>query len=152
MREPKPEKKAPVKPHQLDALAKRIWIRVVKQLEPLGLIAVTDDALLSAYCQTYSTWLTMCGELKRDGAFVNLPVIVNGEVVLDANGNTLTEPVKNPRLVEMRLLATQLRYMAAEFGMTPTARARLEVPEKEEDEMKAWEAAAKEHSKKRVTG
>jgi len=137
--EPKPEGRAPACPKQLDAQARGIWKQVVEQLTPLGLIAITDAALLSTYSQTYSLWLTLTAELKHYGAFIQVPVIEkSGEVLRDFNGNVITTPVKNPRLPEMRLLAHQLRIMASELGMTPTARARLSVPKKDEDEMSDW--------------
>ena len=138
--EPKPERKAPLCPPHLDEQAKQIWKDTVAVLQPLGLIAITDVALLALYSQTYSIWLTLTAELKRDGAFIMVPCTdKTGEPLRDFNDKVIMEPIKNPRMSEMRLLAAQLRLMASDFGMTPSARARLSVPEKSDDPMTAWE-------------
>lgn len=141
--EPKPAERAPSCPSHLDTQAKRIWGKVVKQLLPLGLVTEIDEAILALYCQTYSTWLTLTQELKRDGAFINIPVRERtGELVKDFNGNVITEPIKNPRVVEIRLHTAQLKSLAAEIGLTATSRARIQVPMDgdEEDEMKEFMA------------
>lgn len=141
--EPKPGKRAPSCPSHLDTQAKRIWNKVCKQLLPLGLISEIDEAILALYCQTYSTWLTLTHELKRDGAFIQVPVRDNkGELVRDFNDNVIFEPIKNPRIVEIRLHTAQIKTLAAEIGMTATSRARIQVPmdSDEEDEMKLFMA------------
>ena len=138
--EPKPAKKPPTCPNQLDAQAKKIWKKTAAVLLPLGLISSIDDAILVMYCQTFSIYLDIISDIKRDGAFIDIPVKdKSGEVLRDFNSNIITEPVKNPRLTEFRLLGHQLRIQSAELGMTPTARAHLSVPESDEDEMAGWE-------------
>ena len=52
--EPKPKKRAPSCPTWLLREAKAEWKRVVKELEPLGVLTGVDRACLAAYCQLWA--------------------------------------------------------------------------------------------------
>jgi P27 family predicted phage terminase small subunit len=112
---------------------------VGNKLLKLGLVTELDETMFALYCQTYSTWLQLSRDVKKEGVFIAVPVMVDGEpLVID--GKAVTAQEKNPKQIELRLLTTQLKNIAAEFGMSPSSRARLSVdlPEGEEDEMKGW--------------
>jgi len=49
--EPKPPAAIPKCPRHLDKEAKKEWRRMVKELEPLGILTRLDKAVLARYCQ-----------------------------------------------------------------------------------------------------
>lgn len=137
--EPKPYSCIPECPSHLDAMARKIWARVGDRLLRLGLVTELDETMFALYCQTYSTWLQLSRDVKKEGVFIPVPVIVDGEPIT-IDGKALTTQEKNPKQIELRLLTVQLKNLAAEFGMSPSSRTRLSIdlPEGEEDEMKGW--------------
>lgn len=138
--EPKPKGKAPECPPQLDATARRIWNSTVKKLNTLGLITELDEALMANYCQSYSYWLQLTKDVKKEGQFKDVPILdkETGEPVGYVDGKPITETVKNPKVVEARLLLVHIRAVASEFGMSPSSRAKLSIEPPEEDEMKEF--------------
>src|SRR5690606_26210093 len=71
--EPQPKPKAPPCPAHLDAEAKREWRRMVKELEPLGLLTKIDRAALAAYCQAWSRWVQAEEMIRKTGMIVKAP-------------------------------------------------------------------------------
>jgi P27 family predicted phage terminase small subunit len=98
----------------MDREAKAEWRRIVPELEAVGLLTAVDHALLEAYCVTYSRWLDAHRQAKL-------------EVTLTEKGYPVVDPMVG---VEQKYLA-QLKTLAAEFGMSPSARTRIHV-EKDE--------------------
>lgn len=90
----------------------------------MGVIAKVDRAVLAAYCTAYKDYVKADNKLKRQG-----------EVIIYESGNVAQNPwvgIKN-RAIE------KMVKIAAEFGMTPSSRARLEVEAPtEENEMAAY--------------
>ncbi|MCC7369681.1 MAG: phage terminase small subunit P27 family [Chloroflexi bacterium] len=112
--EPKPRPVAPKCPTWLDLEAKREWRRVAPELERLGLLTVVDMAALAGYCQSYSTWRTASRALAEHGLTYEA-----------ANGNIRQRPeatIANKALAEVR-------QFCQEFGLTPSARSRMSLPE-----------------------
>jgi P27 family predicted phage terminase small subunit len=110
--EPKPRPIAPKCPTWLDADAKREWRRVAPELERLGLLTGIDMAALAAYCQSYSEW-------KRYTA------------VIEKEGSTFTTDTgqirARPEVAMGRKALADVRAWAIEFGLTPSARARMQI-------------------------
>lgn len=109
--EPQPKPKAPPCPAHLDAEAKREWRRMVKELEPLGLLTKIDRAALAAYCQAWSRWVQAEEMIRKTGMIVKAP-------------NT-GFPIQNPLLPVANRAMEQMRKFLTEFGMTPSSRARV---------------------------
>jgi len=118
--EPQPELTAmiPEPPSFLDGYACDEWHRVARELFHLKLLAKVDVQSLAAYCQSYSRWRTaeetLADVARRDP-------LTHG--LLCKGGDA--QPVQNPLIrIADRAMQQMVRY-AAEFGLTPSARARI---------------------------
>jgi P27 family predicted phage terminase small subunit len=107
--EPKHAPRAPGCPSWLRPEAKAEWRRVVPELDRVGMLARVDRAALTAYCVC---WALMV-EADRD---------------VQEHGVVLEEGKRNPSLLTAKDMATQVRLFAAEFGLTPSSRARMDAP------------------------
>lgn len=118
---PRPRPVKPKKPAWLDKIARREWNRICKLLEPLGLLTQIDGAALGVYCQAYS-------RLKKAEDLI----AAEGLTCIDHHGDLKTRPEV---LISEKAMKT-LRMIAAEFGMTPSSRGRIELKnsDSEEDE------------------
>jgi len=110
--EPQPTSTAKCPRKQLTKDAIREWKRVEGELTALGLLSDLDRSAMMVYCEAYSTWLKAKGNVKQ-----------YGEVVKTKNGNL----IQNPYFAIMNRAADTMIRVAAEFGMTPSARTRLAI-------------------------
>lgn len=131
--EPKPKPVAPKMPDWLDREAKREWRRVAPELERLGLLTVVDGAALAAYCQAYSQFVAATKELKAHQG-------EHGSLLITQVSYTGVENKKPHPAIKVANEAAQLvaRY-AAEFGLTPSARTRIQLPGQPDEEPSAIE-------------
>lgn len=90
---------------------------MVVELETLGLVSKFDHAALEAYCANYSRWKRSEETLRREGDIIEFP---NG-----AKG-----PHPAIRIVNQAL--SLMRQYLIEFGMSPSSRANVKTPKKEE--------------------
>lgn len=126
--EPKPAPALPAPPAFLSDEAKAEWTRTADQLYQLGILSKIDRAALGAYCQAYGRWEQAERALAR---MAERDAVTHGMMIKTTNGNA----VQNPLLgTANKAMADMMRY-AAEFGMTPSARARIKAePLGEEDD------------------
>jgi len=105
---------APTCPAWLGKEAKAEWKRQAKQLQSANLLQVVDRAALAIYCQAWGEFVQAVEQIRarcesKDG---NAP--------LDAVG----------RLIKIKNEAgDRVLKLAAQFGFTPSARARLRATE-----------------------
>lgn len=144
--------KAPAAPAHLGAIAKAEWKRVARDLWLMKCLAGVDVQTLAGYCDAFETWIlakrqiaawraeekafekiwiahlaavadakaagleTQAAPKRPEGAF-------DGLLAYTTNGNL----VQNPLLgISNKARGDMLRF-AAELGMTPSARTRLDV-------------------------
>ncbi len=112
--EPKPAPIAPTCPVALSGAAKREWRRIAPELERLGLLTRVDRAALAAYCEAWARWREAEKKLKELGLVVR--------------NSKMTGWMKNPWLLVADKAMEQIRAFASEFGLTPAARTRIQVP------------------------
>ena len=120
--EPSPARKAPAKPRGMSREASATWDYLVPKLVKMGVLAEVDRNALHRYCETWARW-------KRAGKFLR----ENGETYplyeTDKNGN---ERVKYhapfPEVSIYRGTSDMLHRMEQQFGLSPSARASIEVP------------------------
>lgn len=110
-REPTPalvdEGQAP--PAWLEAAAKKEWRRLAPLLAKNGLLSELDLDALTAYCVAFTDWRRAAAQARRRA------------VVVGPNGFLMASPY-----VAMAARAlTVLRSLMSDFGMTPSARARV---------------------------
>jgi P27 family predicted phage terminase small subunit len=113
-----PNIRIPTVPAHLCDVAKVEWGRVVHELHNLGLISNLDRAMLAAYCASYALWV-QATEAIKDEATRNPKT--RGLTITTTNGNV----IQNPMVGTANKAATDMLRFATEFGMTPSARARI---------------------------
>jgi P27 family predicted phage terminase small subunit len=117
-REPRPARSLPSPPAALSDAAKVEWRRVSQELHRVGMLTKIDRAALAAYCQAYGRWIAaervLAEMAKRDQ-------ITAGLLVRTTNGNAIQNPLVG---TANKAMSDMVRY-AAEFGMTPSARSRI---------------------------
>jgi len=109
--EPQLPAEAPECPEHLDQEAKKEWGRVVKLLETAGIITQVDRAVLAAYCRAWSLYLEADQTIQKYGL-----------MLISAKG----VPYQSPYLNTMTAALKDVRSYAAELGMTPSSRSRVE--------------------------
>lgn len=112
--EPRPRPVAPKCPSWLSKEAKREWRRIAPALERLGLLTEIDGAALAGYVQSYSTWKV-----------ATEAILENGLTYESANGNVR----QRPEVVIASKALAEVRQFCQEFGLTPSARARMQLYE-----------------------
>jgi P27 family predicted phage terminase small subunit len=110
--------KAPAPPRELSAEARREWRRVASDLAARGLLSGIDRAALAAYCQSYGRWITAEIALAK---MDSLDPVTSGLLIKAKNGTA----IPNPLIGIANTAASAMVRFAAEFGMTPSARARV---------------------------
>ena len=115
--EPQPLAATPDCPEHLDAAAALEWVRIVPELETLGLLTLIDRAALAAYCQAYSRWQAAEAIIATEGlTTLNLKT-----------GCVRAHPAVSIAKESMRLV----REFMSEFGLSPASRTRLKVEPKQ---------------------
>lgn len=109
--EPLPRHAAPRMPKGMSKRAQEVW-RLTMRDAPPNLIMAADAPVLRIFCDAFAFY--------EQGADI---VGRTGLVVRGRNG----ELVKNPALPSMRANADAVRLLARELGLSPAARAGLQV-------------------------
>ena len=100
-------------PGHLSPEAKREWRRLTPELERLGLLTSVDRAALAAYCTCWALAIEAQKAIQKHG------------VLIITDGRLLKNPVCNV----LRDMFAQMRLYEVEFGMTPSSRSRIHVPQ-----------------------
>jgi P27 family predicted phage terminase small subunit len=87
------------------------WRRVSRQLHQLGLLTEIDRAALAMYCQAYGRWVFSEEKLRDEQ-----------QLLLRAPND---HQMQNPWLSIANRAMRQCHSLAAEFGLTPSARSRV---------------------------
>ena len=124
--EPEPRKDTPRCPVWLSDEAKKVWRRMVPELKRMSILTVVDGDALAAYCQTYARWKGAEEFLAKHGEVYSLR---------DDNGRIkYMQPF--PQVSIARHNLQLLKSYQQEFGLTPSARTRIDVgtPERHADD------------------
>ena len=114
-REPTPSAGIPRCPKHLDDEARAEWFRTSKVLKNMGLLTLADRSALAAYCVAYSRWVEAERMVKKFGMVVKTP--------------EKGFPIKSPWLSIAEQSLETMRKLMVEFGLTPSSRSRIKVPE-----------------------
>ena len=117
--EPTPDGR-PRCPTFLHRYAKALWRRLVPELSRCGILSAIDTEALAAYCTTFAEWRLCAEDLQKHGHyFERTKTYTNG---------TVKEPVvPNPEVRNYTNLTAALVKFQGEFGLTPSARTRIQV-------------------------
>ncbi len=111
----------PTPPPHLSDDAKVEWGRIVSILVRLKLMTQIDRAALAAYCQAYGRWVQAERALA---AMAEKDLLTRALMIKTVGGNAIQNPLVG---IANKAMADMMRY-ATEFGMTPSARTRLQDP------------------------
>lgn len=100
----------PEPPSFLDAYAREEWQRLAPDLHTDGRLTVRDSGAFAAYCSSYSRWRKAEEECANEGL-----------TIATKNGNI----IQNPKVGIANAARRDMVRIAAEFGLTPSASARL---------------------------
>lgn len=105
-------------PEFLSTDAKVEWGRMIGALVTLKLVSKLDRAALAAYCQAYGRWAQAERALAK---MAEKDPVAAGLLIKTTGQNVVQSPLVG---VANKAMSDMVRY-AAEFGMTPSARVRL---------------------------
>lgn len=116
-----PAGEIPAPPVHLDAYGVEEWTRIASGLYVMGILNRIDQQTLAAYCGAYSRWRHAEEELKKlaAGKGGDIAALVQKTI----SGNWIQQPLIG---IANKAAGDMVKY-AAEFGLTPSARARLAV-------------------------
>jgi P27 family predicted phage terminase small subunit len=109
----------PPMPAFLEEIAQTEWARLAPILYQSNIITEVDGAALAAYCQAYARWEIAEKALKE---MAKLDPATKGIMVRTAAGNVIENPVYSAAKSALR----DMLRAAAEIGITPSARSRIE--------------------------
>ncbi|MFH7817564.1 phage terminase small subunit P27 family [Bacillus subtilis] len=123
-------------PTWLDKVGKKEFKRVAALLTEVEIITEADISMLAAYCNAYSQYVSISKIIEEDGIMVH----TEGK---DEDG----KPIKlvgeeHPLLKRQKNYFDQMKSAANDFGLTPSARAKLAITRTQEEREKT--AAEKE--------
>ena len=113
--EPKPRVGRPRCPEWLDKTAKQKWAKLIPELERLGLLTIIDGDCLAAYCVAWSELRQATETLDKEGRVLSTP-------------SGYRQP--HPCVSMQRAALAKLKEFSALFGLDPSSRSRIVVPEK----------------------
>lgn len=111
--EPQPRKSTPTPPDWLAPEALAEWERIVPELARVGLLTVVDRAALIVYCEAWARYVDATKVIQEQGP------LITGYRGSD---------VRNPAALVAKDAEATIRAFCHEFGLSPSARARMVVP------------------------
>jgi P27 family predicted phage terminase small subunit len=130
-REPRPKAGVPGMPSWLSAEAKAEWRRVVPELARIGVLVVLDRAAIACYCTAYAEFVQATRTLEKEGHVIDSPITSRKRVTVDGKAEWETvvigyRQVPHPAVRMQRTALTLARQFAAEFGLSPLSRPRIQ--------------------------
>ena len=123
--EPQPEPGVPTCPAHLKGEARREWKRIAPVLQSMGVLTKADRPSLAGYCSAWEDYVESDKILRKEGRFVQSP-----------NGFPMQHPAVNAKAKALTLMK---QYLAL-FGLSPSDRTRVSVPEKPKKESNPFAA------------
>lgn len=114
--EPQAGRGVPTIPRDLAGPAKEIWRELAPALDAMGVLSTNDGAALARYCQTLADWRRLNRLIQRKGFTFSTRTTAGHPTIKT-----------RPEVAVRKGLAGDLAKLEAQFGMTPAARAGLDV-------------------------
>jgi len=124
----KPPKNRIESPEWLCDVAKKEWDEIQGDLIELGLLSNIDVNQLAIYCDAYAKYIDATGKINKFGL-----------VIKHTNKSGATNVVTNPHVQIAGKYADLINKFSNEFGLTPSSRAKIAIPKKEEREKSEFE-------------
>lgn len=129
---------SPPAPRDLSKAAKLEWDSVCAELLRLKMLHRVDLGLLAAYCIEMASYLEETKKIKKEGS------------VLTIQSKTGEYKMPNPRIAIKNAALKNAQALANQFGFTPSARARINVPAGESESALEKLLRAKMENKNRL--
>ncbi len=120
----------PPAPEYLNEAARAEWDRVAPELFSQGLLKKADYAALAGYCQCFARWVEAEKFIEENGSVI---------VMRDDDGD-IKYVQQAPQVGISNRMLEHMRKFAAEFGMTPSARSRVQTDKPKDDTGDPWAA------------
>ena len=121
----KAEAVVPRCPSWLTPLARKEWRRATRELAKVGLMTRLDMALLASYCEAVAQVIACTEYIEAQGGISKYLEGRNSQTAM--------------HLTAMRAAQQFIRSVGPEFGMSPSSRGRIEIPEaRERNEHLDW--------------
>ena len=115
-----PETPAP--PVYLEGYARELWLEQATELHRLKLLTIVDIPAFAAFCDAYGRWRDAKEALDRIKA---KDPVTKGLMITRKFKSIKSHEIQNPLVSMARHAAADMVRFAAEFGLTPAARARI---------------------------
>jgi len=132
--EPKPPAGEVVKPEWLTPKAVVVWDELSPVLLAMGTLTIADIRPFAAMCELQATLQEASSQKAAEGF---------GMFTLSEDYNGAAKVGVHAAIKVERETATALRPYFDYFGMTPSSRARIQVPKKAEEPVSKWAGALK---------
>jgi P27 family predicted phage terminase small subunit len=124
--EPQPDIGEVLPPAWLSDAALEVWETFAGDLEAKRVLTPWDTEAFANWCDAVARRRDAAGHVDEEGAVVELPVF-------NKNGDqTGTRRGKNPWLFALNDADAQVQRYGARFGLTPSDRAQLKIPNQSE--------------------
>ena len=124
-KEPKPAMREPSCPKWIGPKAREVWDRTLPMLRYMRVLTEADGDALTCYSLAYARWRAAEEFLNRHGLT---------QRIRHAKNRRMSSVVARPEVAISKSYAKMLRDYQGEFGLTPSARTRIEVPMSPEEE------------------
>ncbi len=118
--EPEPDLCIPDRPKWLTGDARKEWERITPILHQMRCISDADLTMVAAYCFEWGLYVRLCRKLKKISSLTDTTT----------NGNEILSPLYNVRNAALK----NWRSIATEFGLSPSARSRINIEGRGEKE------------------
>ena len=123
--QPRPKVRQPRVPEHLTGEARTCWLKLAPMLMELRVLTEADALALERVCMTY-------GEIRRYETVLAEQGDTYQPEALDRQGNRIQGMIRpRPEVAMLAVAARLFRQMLADFGLNPSARARIEAAPEE---------------------
>ena len=133
---PQPVCDIPKPPPWMNTDGKKMWKHVAPQLERLGLLTEVDLQALAAACQSWGLYVECERFFRKKNPETGEKY---GRTYIYTNKEGHKNEIERPQVKIGQKALEHFRSFMAEFGLTPSSRAKINIkpPESEEDPMEA---------------
>ena len=110
----------PVRPLWLTGEAAAEWDQIILELEEARALAKIDRAILAGYCQAWSELIHATAAIEQDGRVVKEPIQNAAGVIIGHKFKA------HPATRQQQAALDRVLRFAAEFGLSPASRSRID--------------------------
>lgn len=129
--EPKVRVYLPTAPGWMSDEAKEIFNSKAKELYDMKVLTQADVETLAVWADMMGQYIQVSQQIRKEG-------MVFYKQKIDGNGLERLEPERNPNIVTLEKLRSELRHYSSLLGTNPSARTRLQVIDVKEDEFDSF--------------